>query len=62
MSPGGALLLTALALIGLAALAAWLLNVPLWAVAGLAAAALALTAAIGCRVLASRRDRQKAER
>ena len=60
MSPAGALLLVLVALILLGCLAAWLLNVPFWAIAVFAALGGLLTYRVYRRI-AVRRARQDTE-
>jgi membrane protein implicated in regulation of membrane protease activity len=60
LSPAGALLLVLIALILLGCLAAWLLNVPLWAIAAFAAIGSLVTYRV-YRRLTARRARQNTE-
>jgi hypothetical protein len=60
MSPLGALVTGFTALILLGALAAWLVNVPLWAIAALVVAGAALGRVI-LRRISRKADRQKTE-
>ena len=60
MSPIGALVLALVALVVLASLAAWLLNIPLWAIGAFSVAGL-LVIRRTFRLLANRRARQDTE-
>ena len=60
MSPLGAYILSLVALMVLVSVAAWLLNIPLWAIAGLSLVGLLFIRRV-FRRLASRRARQDTE-